>query len=77
MTRQNNSTTNTDTESERMLTSRETAERLRVSESWLAKARMRGDGPPFMKFNGVVRYGERTVGRWARSHMRLSTNDCS
>ena len=27
----------------------ETAERLKVSLSWLAKARMRGDGPPFIK----------------------------
>ena len=30
---------------ERLLTSRETADRLRVSLSWLAKARMQGDGP--------------------------------
>ena len=75
MTRQNNSTTNTDAESERMLTPREAADRLGVSESWLAKARGRGDGPPFMKFHGVVRYGDRTLGRWARSHTRFSTKD--
>jgi hypothetical protein len=32
-----------------LLTPRETAKRLQVSLSWLAKARMRGDGPPFIK----------------------------
>ena len=33
----------------RLLTPREAADFLRVSESWLAKARMRGDGPPYVK----------------------------
>jgi hypothetical protein len=32
-------------DSERLLTTREVADFLRVSVSWLAKARMRGDGP--------------------------------
>ena len=34
---------------ERLLTPREASAFLRVSESWLAKARMRGDGPPYAR----------------------------
>jgi hypothetical protein len=37
---------------ERLLTTREAANILRLSESWLAKARMRGDGPPYVKLSG-------------------------
>jgi hypothetical protein len=39
-----------------MLTPAETARILKVSESWLAKARMRGAGPPFMHVGRSVRY---------------------
>ena len=35
---------------DRLLTPKEAADFLRVSESWLAKARMRGDGPPYVKY---------------------------
>ena len=35
---------------DRLLTPKEAADFLRVSLSWLAKARMRGDGPPYAKF---------------------------
>ncbi len=41
---------------EEMLTPAEFAKALKVSESWLAKARMRGDGPPFIKVGRSVRY---------------------
>jgi Helix-turn-helix domain len=41
---------------ERLLTPNETADFLRVSHSWLAKARMRGDGPPFLKVGRSIRY---------------------
>ena len=34
---------------DRLLTPTEAANFLRLSLSWLAKARMRGDGPPFIK----------------------------
>ena len=40
-------TTKTGTGFERLLTARDAANLLRLSASWLAKARMRGDGPPF------------------------------
>ena len=42
--------------SEEMLTAAEAAKVLKVSESWLAKARMRGDGPPFIRLGRSVRY---------------------
>jgi hypothetical protein len=43
-----------------LLTPAEAAKFLRISESWLAKARMRGDGPPF------IRIGRRSVIRRPR-----------
>ena len=43
---------------ERLLTPKEAANFLRVSESWLAKARMRGDGPPYVKLGRSIRYRE-------------------
>ena len=57
------------------LTPRETAKFLRVSESWLAKARMRGDGPPFMLFGRSVRYGPVGLIQWMKSRSRLSTSE--
>ena len=75
MTRQNIFTGKTDTEFERLLTPREAANRLRVSESWLAKARMRGDGPPYMQFGRSIRYGERTLVQYTKSRVRLSTSE--
>jgi len=38
------------------LTPREFAEVHKVSLSWLAKARKRGGGPPFVRFGRSVRY---------------------
>jgi predicted DNA-binding transcriptional regulator AlpA len=58
---------------ERLLTVRETAGLLRVSTSWLAKSRMHGDGPPFVKLGGSIRYLESTLVRWMQAQQRLST----
>jgi hypothetical protein len=41
----------------------------------LAKARMRGDGPPYVKVGRAVRYPESGL-RWMRAHMHLSTSEC-
>jgi hypothetical protein len=41
---------------EEMLTPKELAKLLKVSLSWLAKARKRGDGPAFALFGRSVRY---------------------
>jgi hypothetical protein len=63
------------TGAECLLTCREAASFLRLSESWLAKARMRGDGPPYEKFGRSIRYSERVLLEWRRSRQRLSTRD--
>lgn len=42
--------------SEDMLTPKEYAKAKKISLSWLAKARKRGDGPPFVRFGRSVRY---------------------
>jgi predicted DNA-binding transcriptional regulator AlpA len=60
---------------ERLLTSRDAAAFLRLSESWLAKARMRGDGPPFLKIGRSIRYGEGALVQWMKCHQRLSTSE--
>jgi predicted DNA-binding transcriptional regulator AlpA len=58
-----------------LLTPKETATRLRLSTSWLAKARMRGDGPPYIKMGRAIRYNEATILQWMKSRQRLSTSE--
>ncbi|MGA2842249.1 MAG: helix-turn-helix domain-containing protein [Steroidobacteraceae bacterium] len=58
-----------------LLEPKEAAAVLKVSLSWLAKARMRGDGPPFVKVGRSVRYGETALQQWMKSRQRLSTNE--
>src|SRR5262249_9232056 len=57
-----------------VLTPRQAAGRLQVSNSWLAKARMRGDGPPYFKIGRSIRYAESTLQQWMKSRQRLSTS---
>jgi Helix-turn-helix domain len=57
-----------------LLTPKEAADFLKVSSSWLAKSRMRGDGPPYIKFNRVIRYSKEALLQWMRAHTRTSTN---
>ena len=52
---------------ERLLTARDAANLLRLSQSWLAKARMRGDGPPYAKLGRSIRYGEGALVQWMKS----------
>jgi hypothetical protein len=54
-----------------MLTEDVVATILDVSPSWLAKARMRGEGPPFIKFGRNVRYFP--LGPWLAARRRPST----
>ena len=49
-----------DERAERLLTAKDAGNLLRLSESWLAKARMRGDGPPYVKLGRAIRYREGT-----------------
>jgi predicted DNA-binding transcriptional regulator AlpA len=59
-----------------LLTPKEAAKLLRLSVSWLAKARMRGDGPPYIKpGERVIRYTEAALIQWMKSRQRLSTSE--
>jgi predicted DNA-binding transcriptional regulator AlpA len=53
-----------------LLTVKDAAAILKVSLSWLAKARMRGDGPPYIKFGKSVRYSEPALLEWLKSRQR-------
>lgn len=58
-----------------VLTPLEAAQRLRLSISWLAKARMRGDGPPYIQIGRAVRYTEAALIQWMKSRQRLSPSE--
>jgi predicted DNA-binding transcriptional regulator AlpA len=58
-----------------LLTAKEAAKILKVSLSWLAKARMRGDGPAYVKVGRSIRYAETTLIQWMKSRQRLSTSE--
>ena len=58
-----------------LLTPKEAAARLRVSVSFLAKARGRGDGPPFIAIGRSVRYSESALFKWMQLQQRLSTRE--
>jgi predicted DNA-binding transcriptional regulator AlpA len=52
----------------------ETADLLRVSESWLNKARLIGSGPPFMKLGRRVLYDPADIESWLSSRKFSSTS---
>jgi excisionase family DNA binding protein len=58
---------------ERLLTPKEAANLLRVSLSWLAKARMHG--PPYIQIGRAIRYSEAALIQWMKSRQRLSTSE--
>ena len=58
-----------------VLTPREAAKFIKFSLSWLAKARMRGDGPPYFKLGRSIRYTEAALLQWMKSRQRLSTSE--
>jgi predicted DNA-binding transcriptional regulator AlpA len=58
-----------------LLTAKEASVRLKVSLSWLAKARMRGDGPPYICVGRSIRYAEAALIQWMKSRQRLSTSE--
>ncbi len=53
----------------------DTAKLMNLSLSWLAKARLRGDGPRFVKIGRAVRYPESSVREYIKSRMRTSTSE--
>ena len=58
-----------------LLTPKEAGRLLKVSISWLAKARMRGDGPPYICIGRSVRYAETVLIHWLKSQQRFSTSE--
>ena len=58
-----------------LLTPKEAARLLKVSLSWLAKARMRGDGPPYSPVGRSIRYTEAELLQWTNSRRRFSTSE--
>jgi predicted DNA-binding transcriptional regulator AlpA len=49
------------------------ARRLGVSPSFLAKARMQGDGPRYRKLGRAVRYAQADLDHWVLACSRTST----
>ena len=58
-----------------LLTAKEVAARLKVTLLWLAKARMRGDGPPYICIGRSIRYTEAAIAQWMKSRQPLSTSE--
>jgi predicted DNA-binding transcriptional regulator AlpA len=57
-----------------LLTPKQAARHLNLSVSWLAKRRLAGDGPPYIKLGGAIRYAEASLQQWMKGHQRLSTS---
>jgi hypothetical protein len=57
-----------------LLTPKEAAPKLHCSVSYLAKLRMSGDGPPFVKRGRAVLYTELALVQWIKSRTRMSTS---
>ena len=53
-----------------LLEPNEAAAFLKVSLSWLAKARATNDVPPFMRIGRCVRYSKAALLRWLKSRER-------
>jgi hypothetical protein len=57
-----------------LLTEQEAALELKCSESFLAKTRMRGIGPAFIKIGRAVRYSRMALQQYKLACTRLSTS---
>lgn len=51
------------------------ADHLNMSTSWLAKARLRGDGPRYVKFGRSVKYQGLDLIEYRKSKKRQSTSE--
>jgi predicted DNA-binding transcriptional regulator AlpA len=58
-----------------LLHPRDVAKLLSVSTSWLAKARLSGNGPRFVKIGRAVRYLESSLKEYIKARMRGSTSE--
>ena len=57
-----------------LLTPKEAAQELKVSESFLAKARMRGTGPAFVQLGRAIRYSRSALAAYKALQTRISTS---
>jgi predicted DNA-binding transcriptional regulator AlpA len=53
----------------------EVAKLMKLSVSWLAKTRLTGTGPRFVKIGRAVRYPESAVREFIKARMRSSTSE--
>jgi predicted DNA-binding transcriptional regulator AlpA len=53
-----------------LLEPNEAAAFLKISLSWLAKARATNEGPPFIRIGRCVRYSKAALLRWLKSQER-------
>jgi predicted DNA-binding transcriptional regulator AlpA len=58
-----------------LLHTAQVARLLGVSMSWLAKSRLNGTGPRFIKIGGAVRYAQSAVREFLLSRQRFSTSE--
>ena len=56
------------------LTPKQAARLVNLSVSWLAKRRLAGNGPPYFKLGGAVRYLKASLLQWMMSQQRISTS---
>jgi hypothetical protein len=60
---------------EPLLHPKQAAKLLNVSPSWLAKSRLTGSGPRFVKIGRAVRYPESALRDFVRAQTRTSTSE--
>ncbi len=60
---------------EKLLTTTQAAEHLGLSPSTLAKARISGASPPFVKLGAAVRYRRTDLDEFVSSKVRRSTSE--
>ena len=58
-----------------LMTPNDAATVLKVSLSWLAKARMHGNGPPYIRVGRSIRYSDAALMQWMKSKQRSSTSE--
>jgi excisionase family DNA binding protein len=58
-----------------LLTQREAATLLRLSERTLERSRVTGLGPPFCKLGRRIRYRQSDLDQWITSHIVCSTSE--
>ncbi len=60
---------------EELLTTKEAADFIKTSDSFLAKKRVYGGGPRYSKVGRAVRYSKAALLDWLKSQERRSTKD--